>query len=165
MKRDIVTLPVSPRAGRSANSMQGLRTVAACAIMRPDRGISVLSPPNLFRLLNEFIILLLGALLILLAANRGVALPARPSAMIALGVLLIYWGLRARLRRQPKEASATVNLRCGSLILVGIFVLAIPMLPLRYADILLALAGGVLVLRGILGGILSARESSGSTPR
>ena len=165
MKRDIVTLPVSPRAGRSANSMQGLRTVAACAIMRPDRGISVLSPPNLFRLLNEFIILLLGALLILLAANRGVARPARPSAMIALGVLLIYWGLRARLRRQPSEASTTVNLRCGSLILVGIFILAIPLLPLRYADILLALAGGVLVLRGVLGGILSARESSGSASR
>jgi hypothetical protein len=133
--------------------------------MRRDRGISVLSPPNLFRLLNEFIIMLLGALLILLAANRGVALPARPSAMIALGVLLIYWGLRARLRRRPQEASASMNLRSGSLILVGILVLAIPMLPLGYADILLALAGGVLVLRGIFGGILSAREPSAGSSR
>lgn len=125
----------------------------------------MLSPPNVFRLLNEFIILLLGALLILLAVNRGVSLPARPSAMIALGVLLIYWGVRARLRRQPQEAGAVVNLRSGSLILVGVFVLAIPVLPLRYADILLGLAGGVLVLRGILGGILSVRESGANTSR
>jgi len=133
--------------------------------MRRDRGISVLNPSNLLRLLNEFIISLLGALLILLAANRGVSLPARPSAMVALGVLLIYWGLRARFRAQPQEEDTAVNLRSGSLILVGILVLAIPMLPLRYADILLALAGGVLVLRGILGGILSAREPRASTSR
>ena len=125
----------------------------------------MLNPSNLLRLLNKFIILLLGALLILLAANRGVSIPARPSAMVALGVLLIYWGLRARFRAQPQEADTAVNLRSGSLILVGILVLAIPMLPLRYADILLALAGGVLVLRGILGGILSAREPRASTSR
>jgi hypothetical protein len=126
--------------------------------MRRDQGISVLNPPNLFRLVNEFIILLLGALLILLAVNRGVSLPARPTAMIALGVLLIYWGVRARMRRQNEDPEEAVNLRSGSLILVGIFVLAIPMLPLRFADVLLALAGGSLVLRGILGGILSLQE-------
>jgi hypothetical protein len=133
--------------------------------MRRDRGISVPSPPNLFRLLNEFVILLLGALLILLAANRGVSLPARPSTMMGLGVLLVYWGLRARFRAKPEEADAAINLRSGSLILVGIFILAAPMLPPRYADILLALAGGVLVLRGILGGILSVREPRASASR
>ena len=121
----------------------------------------MLKPPSLFRLLNEFIILLLGALLILLAANRGVSLPARPSAMIALGVLLAYWGLRARLRSQPQESDITINLRSGSLILVGIFVLAIPMLPLRYADMLLALAGGVLVLIGIVVSELKWRRVEG----
>ena len=118
----------------------------------------MLSPSNLFRLLNEFIILLLGALLVLLAVNRGATLPARPSAMIALGILLIYWGLRARFRRRPHESIATVDIRSGSLVMVGLFVLAIPVLSLRYADILLALAGGVLVIRGILGGILSLRD-------
>jgi len=117
----------------------------------------VLSPSNLFRLLNEFILLLLGALLIVLAVHRGVALPARPSAMNALGVLLLYWGLRARWRRQPEESGAAVNLRAGSLILVGTLVFSIPLLPIRYADMLLAFAGGVLVLRGIVGGFLFAR--------
>jgi hypothetical protein len=130
--------------------------------MRRDQGISVLNPPSLFRLVNEFIILLLGALLVLLALNRGVSLPARPSAMIALGVLLIYWGVRARVRRQTREPEEAANLRSGSLILVGVFVLAIPVLPPRFADILLALAGGILVLRGILGGVLSLLESRAS---
>jgi hypothetical protein len=165
MKRDIVTLPAMPRAIRPANSLSRLHEVAACAIMPRDRGISVLSLPNLFRLLNEFIILLLGALLIFLTVSRGAVLPARPSAMIALGVLLIYWGLRARMRRQPAEPGAAVKLRAGSLILVGIFLIAIPMLPVRYADMLLALAGGVLVLRGVFGAILSARQSSATMSR
>jgi hypothetical protein len=119
---------------------------------------------NLFRLLNEFIILLLGALLILLAVDRGVSLPSRPSAMLALGVLLMYWGVRAWLQRQDREGGAVV-LRSGSLVLVGILVLAIPLMPLRYADVLLALAGGVLVTRGLLGGILSMREPGANLPR
>jgi hypothetical protein len=156
-KRDIVTLPASPRAGRPGNSLRGLREMAACVIMPRDRGVSVLSPSNLFRLLNEFILLLLGALLIVLAVHRGVALPARPSAMIALGVLMLYWGLRARGRRQPQESGAAVTVRAGSLILVGVLVLSIPLLPVRHADMLLALAGGVLVLRGVVGGFLFVR--------
>lgn len=119
---------------------------------------------NLFRLLNGFIILLLGALLILLAVDRGVSLPSRPSAMLALGVLLMYWGVRAWLQRQDREGGAVV-LRSGSLVLVGILVLAIPLMPLRYADVLLALAGGVLVTRGLLGGILSMREPGANLPR
>lgn len=119
---------------------------------------------NLFRLLNEFIIFLLGALLILLAVDRGVSLPSRPSAMLVLGVLLMYWGVRAWLQRQDREGAAVV-LRSGSLVLVGILVLAIPLMPVRYADILLALAGGVLVTRGLLGGILSMREPGANLPR
>jgi hypothetical protein len=50
---------------------------------------------SLLTLINEVIILLLGALLILLAVTRGVSLPSRPGLMIALGVALAYWGVRA----------------------------------------------------------------------
>jgi hypothetical protein len=121
--------------------------------------------PNLFRLLNEFIILLLGALLILLAVNRGVSLPSRPSAMIALGVLLMYGGIRGWLHRQLQKEGGAVILRSGSLILVGILILVIPILPLRYADILLALAGGVFVVRGLVSGVLFLRESNVGRPR
>lgn len=105
---------------------------------------------NLLRLINEFIMMLLGALLILLEVSRGVALPSRPGAMIALGVALIYWGARGGMRREAQATPLQTWIRSGSLILVGLLVISIPLLSIRYADILLEVAGGVLVLRGIL---------------
>lgn len=117
------------------------------------------SPANLFRLLNEFIVLLLGGMLILLAITRGVALPARPSALIALGVFLVYWGLRAWMRPELNSSRIHAAIRAGSLALVGALVITIPLLPLRHSATLLSLAGGILVLRGILGITLLARST------
>lgn len=112
---------------------------------------------DLFWLLSEFILLLLGALLILLALTRRVGLPARPAALIFLGVFFLYWGVRAWLRQEPDSRRAQTHLRAGSLVLVGLFVLGIPLLPLRDANLLLGTAGGVLVVRGITGAILSLK--------
>ena len=113
---------------------------------------------NLFRLLNEFILLLLGALLILLALTRPVGLPAHPAALVFLGVLFIYWGVRALMRREPDSSRAQTHLRAGSLVLVGLFVLGIPLLLLRRANLLLEIAGAVLVLRGIASALLSFKK-------
>ena len=113
------------------------------------------TPANLFRLLSEFILLLLGALLVLLALTRRVGLPTRPSALVFLGVLFVYWGVRAWMRREDTSARMQTNLRAGSLVLVGLLVLAIPLLPLRNANLLLGMAGAVLVLRGIVSALLS----------
>ena len=109
-------------------------------------------------LINEIIILLLGALLILLAVSRGVALPARPMVLVALGVALTYWGVRAGMRPDRGASRSQTNVRSGSLILVGILVASIALLPLRYAEVLLSAAGGILVIRGILGAALFARS-------
>lgn len=120
------------------------------------------TPANLFRLLNEFILFLLGALLILLAVTRGVMLPSRPSALLALGVALIYWGARAGMRRggtSAPDAARGRQIRSVSLVFVGLLVVSIPLVPLRYAETLLVVAGGVLMLRGILSGILYARAA------
>jgi hypothetical protein len=106
---------------------------------------------NLFRLLNEFIVLLLGAFLILLAFSGRVGLPSRPAALIALGIFFIYWGVRAWVRSEPKVAHRASKIRAGSLALVGVFILAIPLVPLRQMALFLGLAGGVLALRGVLG--------------
>lgn len=120
---------------------------------------------SLFRLISEFIILLLGALLILVAITRGVSLPARPSALVIVGVLLVYLGVRTGMRREPGDTPLSRNIRSGSLFLVGGIVIAIALLPVRYADALLGLAGGVLVLRGIAGGIIFARSTAPDTRR
>jgi hypothetical protein len=114
-------------------------------------------PQNLFKLLSEFIVLLLGALLILLSLSGRIGLPARPVALVALGVVFVYWGARAGLRPEAKTPRLEARIRASSLALVGIAVLAIPFLSVRYAPLLLSVAGSVLVLRGLLGAVFSFR--------
>jgi len=128
-------------------------------MMSSSRTHPMATAANLFRLLSEFILLLLGALLILLALTRRVGLPTRPSALVFLGVLFVYWGVRAWMRREDNSARVQTNLRAGSLVLVGLLVLAIPLLPLRNANLLLGMAGAVLVLRGIVSALLSFRKA------
>lgn len=122
------------------------------------------NPQDLFRLLSEFIVLLLGGLMVLLALTRRVGLSVRPSAIILLACLLIYWAARAWMRREPPSARLLTHIRAGSLVLVGILTLGIPVLPLRYANLLLGLAGNVLVLRGLLASFLLLKQpAQGST--
>ena len=71
------------------------------------------STASLFRLLNEFIVLLLGALLVLLAASHRVALPSRPGMWIGLGAALILWGLRTGMRPEPKSSTSTPRFAAG----------------------------------------------------
>ena len=113
------------------------------------------TPTNLFRLLSEFIVLLLGALLILLAAAGRIGVPARPAGVVALGAVFIFWGVRAATRSEAKAARMATMIRAGSLALVGIFILAVPFVPVRHAAQLFGLAGGVLVLRGALAAAIS----------
>src|SRR6204780_408396 len=113
---------------------------------------------NPFRLLSEFIVLLLGALLILLAFSGRVGLPTRPAALIAVGIVFLYWGARAWTRRGPAALHWSSKIRAGSLALVGTLILGVPVLPVRCIPLLLGLAGAVLVLRGTLGAILFARN-------
>ena len=118
----------------------------------------MLTTAKLFQLLNEAIVLLLGALLILLAVSGRVGLPTRPAALVALGVIFVYWGARAWVRREPTPVGSSSKIRAGSLVLVGLLVLGIRVFPLSYIALLLGLAGGVLVFRGILGVALFARN-------
>jgi hypothetical protein len=117
------------------------------------------NPANLLRLVNEFILLLLGALLVLLALTRRLALPQRPGVWIVLGAFLVYWGVRAWVRPEPNSPRTQISLRGGSLVLVGLLVLQVPVLPMRYEELLLGVAGGILVVRGLLGGIVFARAN------
>jgi hypothetical protein len=138
---------------RLAQCIRGLKSLD-CTAGREER---TLTSAKLFQLLNESIVLLLGALLILLALSGRVGLPARPAPLIVLGIVFIYWGVRAWVRREPERARWPSQIRAASLALVGVLILSIPVLPVRWIPLLLGLAGGVLVLRGALGTILFAR--------
>jgi hypothetical protein len=117
-------------------------------------------PPqtNLFRLLSEFIIVLLGALLVLLAATHRMALPSRPGVLIVLGFVFVFWAARAWARPAPGEGQLLTGVRAGSLGVVGILLIAIPLLDLKRANLLIGIAGAVLVLRGLIGAGLSVRS-------
>jgi hypothetical protein len=112
---------------------------------------------NLFGLLTEFIILLLGALLILIALTRPVVVPSRPVAVILLGVIFIFWASRAWSRAAPNAGRLEAGVRAGSMAIVGILLIAVSLLPLGHANLLLAIAGGVLAARGIVGTALFLR--------
>ena len=110
--------------------------------------------------MNEFIVLLLGGLLILLAVSGHVGTSgAAPSALVVVGIVLIYWGVRALMWRGTRVDKVQARVRAGSLVLVGFLILGIPLLPMRQAELLLEVAGGVLVLRGFLGSILVVRRA------
>jgi len=115
------------------------------------------NPAALFRLLSEFIFLLLGALILLLAVTRTIAFPTQPAIWIALGVLLVYRGMRAWISPDRRASRRHAAIRAISLATVGLLVIGIPLLPLRHEALLLGVAGAVLALRGIFGIFLIAR--------
>ena len=51
------------------------------------------------------------------------------------------------------------RIRAGSLVLVGFLVLGIRFVTVRQAELLLGIAGAVLVVRGLAGAVLLARRS------
>lgn len=113
---------------------------------------------NPFRLLSEFIVFLLGALLIVLAFSGRAGLPTRPAPLIALGAFLVYWGVRAGIKPEPGLRPYESKTRAISLALVGLSVLAMLLVPSRLAPVMLGAAGMILVLRGILGAVFSSRR-------
>ncbi|HXN74073.1 MAG TPA: hypothetical protein VN861_16120 [Candidatus Acidoferrales bacterium] len=131
-----------------------LNEITDSAALRKER---MLTSAKLFQLLNESIVLLLGALLILLAVSGRVGLPARPAALIALGIVFIYWGLRAWMRHELSPTRWPSKIRAASLALVGALILSIPVFPARFIPVLLGLAGAVLLLRGALGAVFFAK--------
>jgi hypothetical protein len=115
--------------------------------------------PNLFLVASEITVLLLGAFLILLSLSRTVGIPSSPAVMIILGMVLVYWALRAWMRREAAAGRLQTHIRAGSLAIVGLLMITIPLAPLEFANLLVMLAGIVLVLRGLLAGLLSLRRA------
>jgi hypothetical protein len=118
----------------------------------------MLSPARLTQLLVELIFLLLGALVVWLAASGRIYFERRGVTWLVVSVALIAWGLLAVVR--PGEWWATWQKwnRGGSLILLGAIMLAITRVPFVWVARLLAIAGLILILRGIFGCFLILRQ-------
>jgi hypothetical protein len=119
----------------------------------------MLTTAKLFALLSEFVVLLLGGLLLFIALTRPVGLPARTMTLVLVAILFLYMAMRAWMRREPPAIRQQTHIRAGSLVLVALLIFAITLLPLHFANLLLGLAGCVLVCRGLLGAVVIVRRS------
>jgi hypothetical protein len=123
----------------------------------------MLNPANMFRMMTEFIFILLGGFLVWLGLSGrldpGNFNPRGP-AWLGLGAVLIYWGARtwaktARAARTSDRTAAQVG--GSSLILVGLMMFSLLFVEFRRVGIIFAALGTILVLRGILAAALSLR--------
>jgi hypothetical protein len=120
----------------------------------------MLNPANLFRMMTEFIFILIGGFLVWLGLSERFMFNPRSPAWLGLGAVLIYWGARAwtKTSRAARTSERTVTRIGGtSLILVGFMMLGLVSLQFRLVGVALALAGGILALRGLASAVLSLR--------
>ncbi len=117
----------------------------------------MLNSANLLRMVNELLFVLLGALLIWVAATGHYFFNRRTPAWIGLGAFLVYWGLRAWWRAGREASRREAAVRGGSLALVGAMMLGIAWLPFRWSALLLGAAGGILAVRGLVSTALVVR--------
>jgi hypothetical protein len=108
---------------------------------------------QLFRLLNEVVFILVGWLLLWVAmTGRYVFDPRQPSWLLLSGVLVL-WGLGTWWRGRKltvKVWRAAANVGGVSLVLAGLLLMSLAWAPFRWVGWLLAAAGGVFVLRGVV---------------
>jgi hypothetical protein len=118
------------------------------------------TPASLLRMTNEIIFVLLGGLLVSVGLSSRFMFDPRKPAWLGLGAVLVYWGARAWIK--TKRAAQTVErtaMRVGgaSLAIVGLMMLGLVFVELRWVGTVLAMAGGILVVRGLVSAVLSLR--------
>jgi len=117
---------------------------------------------QLFRLLIEVIFILVGVFLLWVGiAGRYLFYPRSPSWLIISGALVL-WGLQGwwngRKAAKPRWRTAE-KIGGASLALAGLIMLSLAWAPFRLAGLLLAAAGCVFVLRGLVTAALMVRAS------
>jgi hypothetical protein len=114
---------------------------------------------RLFRVVNEMVFVVIGAMLLWVAlAGRYFFDPRQPSWLILAGVLVV-WGIYTWLRARKVGAPRTrlaMRIGGGSVALVGSIMASLAWAPFAVAGLLLGVAGGVFVLRGLLSAAILA---------
>jgi hypothetical protein len=118
----------------------------------------MLSPARLTQLMVEMIFVLLGVLVVWLGLNGRIYFDRRSIAWLMISVGAVAWGLMALGKPGQWWVRWQKWNRGGSLILLGLLMLAITRVPFLWVGRLLALSGLVLLIRGALGSVLILRE-------
>jgi hypothetical protein len=119
----------------------------------------MLSPARLTQLIMEIIFLMLGLLVVGLGAKYIIRFDPRSGSVLVLGVALIAWGLMAFSRPGQLWARWQKWNRGGSLVLLGLILLAMSRVPFLFVPKLLMLLGVILILRGLVGSLLIFKQS------
>jgi hypothetical protein len=118
----------------------------------------MLSPTRLSQLMVELVFLLLGALVVWLGLLGRIYIDRHSIPWLIVSVALLAWGLLALARPGQWWARWQKWNRGLSLVILGALMLAVTRVPYLLVGKLLAIAGAVLILRGVLGAILILRQ-------
>jgi hypothetical protein len=116
------------------------------------------SPAKLTQLAVEMIFLLLGVLVVWLGSTGHINFDRRGMGWLVISLGVAAWGLLAL--GKPGEWSARWQKwnRGGSMVVLGLLMLAISRVAFLWVGRLLAVCGVVLVVRGILGSALILKQ-------
>src|SRR5260370_35832252 len=117
----------------------------------------MLTLERLLRFLIELIFVLLGLLVIWLGLERRIYVDRHNTAWLILSAALIVWGLRALYSPGQWWLRWQNWTRGLSLALLGCLMLVIYRVPFLWVGPILAAAGGLLVLRGMIAAYLIFR--------
>jgi hypothetical protein len=118
----------------------------------------MLTPQQVLRITIEIIFVLLGGLVVWLGLSGHILFDRRKPGWLLLGVALILWGVRALYKPGQWWSRQEQWTRGLSLTLLGLVMLAISRVPFEWVGPLLASAGVLLALRGLLGTVLILRS-------
>ena len=111
----------------------------------------MLTPQQMLRITIEIIFVLLGGLVVWLGLSGHILFDRRKPGWLLLSGAIIVWGLRALYKPVRWWSRGEQWTRGLSLTLLGIAMLAISRVPFLWVGPLLAFAGVVLALRGVVG--------------
>jgi hypothetical protein len=117
----------------------------------------MLTLERLLRLIVEVIFVLLGGLVIWLGFTGHIFFDRRNSSWVLLSAALVLWGLRAIFKPGQWWLRWENRTRGYSLALLGLLMLVISRVPFVWVGPLLAVAGLLLLLRGVIGSVLVLR--------
>jgi len=118
----------------------------------------MLTPQQVLRITIEIIFVLLGGLVVWLGLSGHILFDRRKPGWLLLSIALILWGVRALYKPGQWWSRKEQWTRGLSLTLLGLVMLAISRVPFEWVGPLLASAGVLLALRGMLGAVLILRS-------
>ena len=117
---------------------------------------------QLFRIVNEMVFIVFGALLLWVSLSGRYFFDARQPSWLILAGVLVIWGLytwRRAHRVGPPRTRLAMKIGGGSVTLVGLIMASLAWAPFAWGGLLLGAAGGVFVLRGLVSAAILALPS------